>query len=104
MIPSLESLERTVSRYQRQDLHVVEHRPARDLVAAHDIFRVDQLSRTYVAVPAGQAPASWVELTGEERDSLIYPPAPPPDSTMEPGHAGFTPRNIVVGDRGVTDD
>ena len=69
-----------------------------------DIVRVDELGRRYVACPAGQAPHSGLKLTDDERTALVHAPSPPPDGTMEPGHAGFTPRNILVGDRGVTDD
>ena len=90
------TLEQTLGRFQSTNLHLVEHKPARDPVAAHDILRVDQLGRGYVAVPAGQAPASWVELTKDERAALIEAPTPPPDGTMEPGHGGLPPRNISV--------
>jgi hypothetical protein len=50
-----------------------------------------------VAVPAGTVRASWVLLTTEERDALVEPPRPPPDGWLEPGHCGFTPRNVRVG-------
>jgi hypothetical protein len=94
---SLESLERTLTRFQRQDLHVVEHRPARALVAAHDILRTDGLGRSYIAVPAGHAPASWVDLTDDERRQLVDAPPPKPHGYLNPGHAGFTPEGVVMG-------
>ena len=36
---SLESLERTLTRLRRHDMTVLEHEPAKGLVAAQDILR-----------------------------------------------------------------
>jgi hypothetical protein len=69
----------------------------RELVAATDIERTDQLGRRVVACPAGQPLAHWLALTEQERRALVEPDPPSPDGWLEPGHAGFTPRNTVVG-------
>ena len=72
--------------------------PARELVAAHDILRTDQLGRRYVIVPKGQSPHSRVKLTEQEREALIVPPDPPKDGSLEPlGTLGFRPRNTTLG-------
>jgi hypothetical protein len=101
-MPTIETLDRTLARFQRTNLHLVEHKPARERVSPTDIVRVAELGRRYVACPAGQAPHSALKLTDDERAALVQAPEPPPDGTVEPGRAGFTPRNIVVGDQGVT--
>jgi hypothetical protein len=93
---SLELLERLKAGF-REPVEVLERKPPRELVAAEDIIRIDELGRQVVACPAGKAPAHWLELSKEERDSLIEPPDPPPDGTLEPGSYGFTPRNVVTG-------
>ena len=67
-------LEQTLGRFQRQEIRVVEHKPARELVAAKDILRTDHLGRTYVACPAGTVPHSELALTDEEGASLVKPP------------------------------
>ena len=77
---------------------VVEHSPAQEKVAAHDICRVDELNRTYIAVPAGNVPPSWVQLTEEERAALI-----PPTPSLPKGHRtaigyGFSPENVTIGE------
>jgi hypothetical protein len=93
---SIELLERLRGGY-RERVEVFEREPPRELVAPDDIVRVDGLGRNVVACPAGQSPPHWLQLTSKERDGLVEPPQPPPDGTLEPGHAGFTPRNTVVG-------
>ena len=69
----------------------------RELVAATDIERTDQLGRRVVVVPAGTAPPHWVQLTNQERQALAEPPQSLPDGWLEPGHCGFTPKHTVVG-------
>ena len=78
---SLESLERTLGRFQRQDMKLLEHEPARELVAAKDIVRTDGLGRSVVACPAGQVPPTWLTLTTEERDALVEPHPRSPAAT-----------------------
>jgi hypothetical protein len=73
-MPNLESLERTLARFQRQDLRVVEHRAPSELVSPVDLLRMDELGRTYVACPANTAPHSELKLTDEEGNSLVEPP------------------------------
>jgi hypothetical protein len=97
MTPTLEMLERFRAGSYRERIEVVEHKPVRERVAGEDITRVDGLGRTVVAVPNGTVPSSWVALTAAEQASLVEPPRPPPDGWLEPGHAGFTPFNTVVG-------
>jgi hypothetical protein len=93
---SLELLEQL--RPYREQVEVVERKPPRELVASEDIIRVDDLGRQAVACPVGQVPPHWLELTEQERDTLIDPPDPPRDGTLEPlGCLGFTPRNARLG-------
>jgi hypothetical protein len=80
-----------------EPVEVVEHEPPGELVTPTDIVRVDDLGRHVVVVPAGTVPHSRVALSAQDRDALIEPPEPPKDGTLEPGHAGFTPRNITLG-------
>jgi hypothetical protein len=94
---SFELLERLRTSGHREPVEVVEHKAPRELVAARDITRQDALGRTVVAVPAGTVPPHWVKLTKQERQALVEPPRPPPDGWLEPGHCGFTPRNVRVG-------
>ncbi|MET0511013.1 MAG: hypothetical protein ABW135_04970 [Thermoleophilaceae bacterium] len=68
-----------------------------ELVTPVDIVRSDELGRQVCVCPAGQPPPHWLALTSQERRALIEPLPPPPDGTLEPGHAGFTPKNTVVG-------
>jgi hypothetical protein len=96
-MPGIDLLERLRSSGLRERTEVLEHEPPRELVASADIARPDPLGRTVVACPAGQPPAHWLTLTKAERDSLIEPPPPPPDGTLEPGHCGFSPRNVRLG-------
>ena len=54
---SLESLERTLSRWQRHDLHVlVEHKPPSELVSPVDLVRTDGLGRGTSRVPQVRRP------------------------------------------------
>lgn len=76
---------------------VLEHEQPRELVASVDINRTDALGRTVCACPAGQTPPNWLKLSKAERDSLVAPAPPPPDGSLDPGHCGFTPRNVRVG-------
>jgi hypothetical protein len=81
----------------REPIEVMEHEPPSERVSPVDLVRIDTLGRKVIVCPAGQAPHSQLVLTDQERKSLIDPPKPPPDGTLEPGHCGFTPRNTVVG-------
>jgi hypothetical protein len=76
----------------------VEHQPARDLVAPQDVLRTDDLGRTYVACPKGQPPPSWLQLTEDERSSLVEPPASPRQGHLHTAGFGFLPENTVVGE------
>lgn len=96
---SLESLERTLSRWQRHDLHVlVEHKPPSELVSPVDLVRTDGLGREYIACPAGQAPHSELQLTDEEKAALIRPSPSLPKGHMTPVGFGFSPEHVVRGD------
>jgi hypothetical protein len=97
MTPTLEMLERFRAGSYRDQTKVVEHKPPTELVAPFDFLRTDSLGRRVVACPAGQPPPSWLQLTEQERHALVEPTPPSPDGWLEPGHAGFTPRNIRVG-------
>lgn len=99
---AIDILERLRPGY-RPPMELVEHQPARELVASVDILRVDYLGRTVVAVPAGRPPHSQLKLTAQERKSLVPPPEPKPGGYMNPGHGGFTPEGVVVGDRGASE-
>jgi hypothetical protein len=68
---SLESLERTLGRFQRHDLKVLESEEERAPVTPVDLIRLDQYGRTMIACPAGTAPHSWLELSGEEEKALV---------------------------------
>jgi len=74
-----------------------------ELVARLEADPVDELrvanigQRSWRSLSAGQVPDRWLVLTKQERDGLVEPPQPPPDGTLEPGHARFTPRNTVIG-------
>ena len=94
---SFDLLDRLKASSYRERVEVLEHKPVRERVAATDIVRTDQLGRRVVACPAGQPPAQWLQLSRPERRALVEPAPPPPDGWLEPGHAGFTPRNTVVG-------
>ena len=61
---SLESLERTLGRWQREDLTVLEHDEVREKVSPTDLVRLDQYNRKVVACPAWTSPPSWLVLTG----------------------------------------
>jgi hypothetical protein len=95
----MQSLEELLSqaRGRREEIRVFEPKPPRELVASKDILRRDGLGRTVVACPAGQSPAAWLELTADERRSLVSPAPPLPDGTLIPGAGGFTPVNTRVG-------
>lgn len=97
MISSIEMLDRFRAAGVRERVEVLEHKPARELVTPVDIDRGDALGRTVCACPAGSTPPHWLKLTREERQALVEAPDPPPDGTLEPGHGGFTPRNVKVG-------
>ena len=98
MTPSLEMLDRLRGNGQRRELiELVEHKPPPELVARADIVRTDELGRHVCVCPAGQTPPHWLALTGQERRALVNPPPQLPDGWLEPGHAGFTPRNVRVG-------
>jgi hypothetical protein len=93
---SLESLERTLSRWQPHDLKVLEHEPVRGLVAAEDVLRTDQYGRQMVAVPAGQEPPSYLTLTAAEKAALVHPDdAPRPK--VHTGPYGFNPHDAASG-------
>jgi hypothetical protein len=92
---SLDLLERL--RPYREQVEVVERKPPRELVAAEDIIRIDELGRQVVACPAGKSPPHWLELTEQERDTLIEPPESLPEGYLHPGPYGFTPEGVVVG-------
>jgi hypothetical protein len=95
---SLEMLERFRRDAYRERVEVVKRTPPRELVSPVDIIRTDALGRQAVACPAGQSPPHWLKLSEQERASLIEPPEPPPDGTLEPlGCLGFTPRNARLG-------
>jgi hypothetical protein len=96
-VASLELLERLRRPGWREQVELVEQKPPSELVAATDIARSDHLGKRVVACPAGQQPPPWLRLTDSERAALAKPPEPPPDGWLEPGHAGFTPRNVRVG-------
>jgi hypothetical protein len=96
-VASLEALERLRRPGWREQLELVEHKPPTERVTPVDIVRVDGLNRHVVVVPAGTAPPHWVQLTEQERQALVEPPQSLPDGWLEPGHAGFTPKNTVVG-------
>ncbi len=91
----LETLERL--RPFRERVELLERKPPRELVASFDIIRTDALGRQVVACPAGKVPPHWLQLTSNEQDSLVVPPEPAPDGTLEPGHCGFTPKGVVMG-------
>ena len=76
---------------------MLEHKPPTEPVTPVDIVRSDELGRQVCVCSAGQPPPHWLALTRQEHRALVEPPAPPPDGTLEPGHAGFTPRNVRVG-------
>ena len=97
MMRSLETIERTLGRFQRQDLKVLEHEPVRELVSPVDLVRLDDRGRKVVACPAGQSPPSWLTLTDAERTGLVVAPPPKPNGHMNPGPYGFTPENVSVG-------
>jgi hypothetical protein len=82
---------------RREVVEVFEATPSRELVAAKDIVRRDQLGRAIVACPAGTVPAAWLQLTAAERSALVEPPPPVPDGTLIPGRYGFTPSGVVTG-------
>ena len=94
---SFELLERLRGTGHREHIELVEHKPPTELVAGEDIVRSDELGRQVCVCPAGQTPPHWLQLTKQERDALVEPPPQLPDGWLEPGHAGFTPRNIRVG-------
>ena len=100
MLPALETL---LERH-REVVEVFEHKPPRELVAAKDIVRRDNLGRTVVACPAGQVPPHWLELTAAERAGLVEPPPPLPDGYMRPGPFGFSPVNVAVGRYGFVEE
>jgi hypothetical protein len=93
---SIEMLEALRDRFRPQ-VELVEHQPPREAVASRDILRKDQLGRNVVVVPAGTVPANWVQLTAEERGSLVPPPEPKPKGFLNPGPFGFTPEGVRVG-------
>jgi hypothetical protein len=95
----MELLERLRNGY-RPPVEVLERKPPRELVASVDILRTDHLGRQVVGCPAGQVPPPGLTLTKQERETLIVPPDPPPDGTLEPLGPygfGFTPRNVRLG-------
>ena len=93
---SFELLERLRGTGYREHIELVEHKPPTELVAPVDIVRTDELGRQVCVCPAGQPPPHWLQLTRQEHRALVEPPPPPPDGWLEPGHAGFTPRNVRV--------
>ena len=95
---SLESLERTLGRFRRNEITVVEHRPPSELVSPVDLVRVDDLGRKYVACPAGQPPHSELQLTEEERRNLVVAPPPLPQGHMTPVAYGFSLNGVVKGE------
>jgi len=97
MLPAIEDLLRGARGARREVIEVLEPKPARGLVASRDILRRDELGRTVVAVPKGQPPAHWVELTPVERSQLVEPPPPVPAGFLHAGAGGFTPEGIVTG-------
>ena len=92
----MELLERLRNGY-RPPVDVLEHEPRPELVASVDIDRTDAIGRKVCACPAGQPPPQWLTLTRAERDTLVEPPPPAPDGSLEAGHCGFTPRNTRLG-------
>jgi len=97
MLPAIEDLLRGSRGVHREVMEVLEQEPARQLVASKDIVRVDELGRRVCACPAGQAPASWLQLTAAERASLVEPPPPVPAGFLHAGAGGFTPEGVVTG-------
>jgi hypothetical protein len=93
---SIELLDRLRAGW-KPPVEVLEHEPPRELVASKDIIRKDQLGRNVVVVPAGTVPANWVELTAEERASLLPPPESKPLGYLNPGPFGFSPEGVRVG-------
>jgi hypothetical protein len=93
---SLESLERTLTRLRRHDLEVLEHEPAKGLVAAQDILRTDQYGRQMIAVPAGQEPPSYLTLTEQEKAALVPADEAPKPKTLT-GPYGFNPHDAASG-------
>jgi hypothetical protein len=89
----------TLSAYRRrQEIRVVEHQPARELVSPVDLERTDHLGRKYIAYPAGQAPHSELQLTEEERAALTPPTPSLPKGHKTPIGYGFSPEGVVKGD------
>jgi hypothetical protein len=95
---SIESIERTLGRFHRQDMKVLEHEPARELVSPVDLLRTDELGRKYIACPAGQPPHSQLQLTDEEKAALVEPGPSLPQGHMTPIAFGFSPNGVVKGE------
>ena len=93
---SLEALERTLGRLRRQDLKVLEHEPAKGLVAAQDILRTDDRGRQMVAVPAGQEPPSYLTLTEEEKAALVSADEGPKPK-VQTSLYGVNPQDVASG-------
>ena len=77
-------------------MKVLEHEPAKGLVAAQDIVRRDELGRTMVAVPAGQEPPSYLTLTEEEKAALV-PADEGPKPKVHASQYGFNPVDVASG-------
>ena len=88
---SLESLLRTLGRWRRENLTVLEHDEVREKVSPTDLVRLDQYNRKVVACPAWTSPPSWLVLTEEERDGLVDAPPPKPTGHLNPGQSEKIP-------------
>ena len=96
MLPSIEMLERFRAGY-RERVEVLEHQAPTEPVTPVDIVRMDHLGRRVVACPAANRQRNGCSSPNRSGQALVEPTPPSPDGWLEPGHAGFTPKNTVVG-------
>jgi hypothetical protein len=97
MTLSLEALERFHGAAMREQVQLLEHEPVRELVTPVDVCRTDHLGRRVVASPPASRQRNGWPSPDPSGGALVEPNPPPPDGWLEPGAAGFTPTNTVVG-------